>query len=77
AMAEEGREVWQSVHDAVDGWGRPSFPLRGQDLVDLGMSGLEIGETLKALEDWWIEQDFQPGRGELLARASSPPPHSR
>ncbi|MEL6955509.1 MAG: CCA tRNA nucleotidyltransferase [Pseudomonadota bacterium] len=77
AMAEEGREVWQSVHDAVDGWGRPSFPLRGQDLVELGMSGPEIGETLKTLEDWWIEQDFQPGRGELLARASSPPPHSR
>jgi len=77
AMAQDGREAWQPVHDAVDGWGRPSFPLRGQDLVELGMSGPEIGETLKALEDWWIEQDFQPGRGELLARASSPSPHSR
>ncbi len=77
AMAQDGREVWQPVHDAVDGWGRPSFPLRGQDLVELGMSGPEIGETLKALEDWWIEQDFQPVRGELLARASSPSPHTR
>ncbi|MEO0816175.1 MAG: CCA tRNA nucleotidyltransferase [Pseudomonadota bacterium] len=77
AMAEDGREVWKAVHDAVDGWGRPSFPVRGQDLVEQGMSGPEIGETLRALEDWWIEQDFGPGRGELLSRASSPPPHSR
>ncbi|MEL6567631.1 MAG: CCA tRNA nucleotidyltransferase [Pseudomonadota bacterium] len=77
AMAEDGRKVWKAVHDAVDGWGRPSFPLRGQDLVERGMSGPEIGETLRALEDWWIEQDFAPGRGELLSRANSPPPHSR
>ncbi|MEM9739764.1 MAG: CCA tRNA nucleotidyltransferase [Pseudomonadota bacterium] len=77
AMAEDGGEIWQAVHDAVDGWGRPSFPLRGQDLVELGMSGPQIGETLRALEDWWIAQDFQPGREELLAQASSPPPHTR
>ncbi|MEM1114826.1 MAG: CCA tRNA nucleotidyltransferase [Pseudomonadota bacterium] len=70
AMAADGRAVWQNVHDAVDGWGRPSFPLRGQDLVELGMKGPEIGETLRGLEDWWIEQDFKPGRGELLARAN-------
>ncbi|MEM6948221.1 MAG: CCA tRNA nucleotidyltransferase [Pseudomonadota bacterium] len=76
-MARDGAAPWQAVHDAVDGWGRPSFPLRGQDLVDLGWSGPDIGAALQDLEAWWIGEDFQPGRSELLARLNSPPPQSR
>jgi len=37
----------------------PLFPLKGQDLLDAGMSpGREIGETLTKLKSWWIDNDF-------------------
>ena len=54
-------------------WELPVLPVRGQDLKDLGFSGPKIGETLRMLEDWWVDQDFKPGRDELLARLSSLP----
>lgn len=70
AMAADGRQAWQAVHDAVDGWGRPSFPLMGRDLAALGLEGPAIGKALRELEAWWIEEDFQPSRADLLTRIS-------
>ncbi len=56
----------------------PRFPLRGRDVLDLGISeGPKVGEAMQAMEDWWIEQDFQPKRramlDELAARYGAAP----
>ena len=51
----------------TDTWRRPRFPARGADVLALGMKdGPDVGRLLKAVEAWWIEQDFQPQRKAVL-----------
>lgn len=65
SAAEEWRALW---NEAVD-WHNPVFPLSGSDVMTLGVSkGPRIGKLLRAVEEWWIEQDFAPGREDCLAR---------
>jgi poly(A) polymerase len=50
----------------------PTFPLKGRDILDLGVAaGPDVGRILKSLEDWWIAAGFSPDRDLLLARARS------
>lgn len=52
-------------------WQRPVFPVKGGDLVSLGATqDRRLGETLKALENEWVEGGFQLGRDALLQRAA-------
>ena len=54
----------------LESWQPPALPVDGHDLGAAGMSaGRAVGRALAELEDWWIAQDFRPGRAELLARA--------
>lgn len=47
----------------------PAFPLGGDEAKAVGLKpGPEMGAALKAVESWWIAEDFQPDRDELLAR---------
>lgn len=59
---------WQRVYALPERWQPPDFPLRGADLMALGLQGPDIGETLRGLERDWIAADFAPGRDELLAK---------
>lgn len=45
---------------------RPKFPLRGGDLLDMNIERKEIGIKLEYLKNFWIEQDFNPSKSELL-----------
>ena len=48
-------------------WSRPSFPLGGEQLKQLGMApGPIFGEMLREVEAWWVDQDFQPTRQECF-----------
>lgn len=50
-------------------WTDPALPVSGADALALGVRpGKRVGELLRALEAWWIESDFRPGRAECLAR---------
>jgi poly(A) polymerase len=41
------------------GWTPPRFPLGGGDVMALGVAkGPQIGRLLRAVEDWWVAQDF-------------------
>lgn len=52
-------------------WQRPVFPVKGGDLVSLGATqDRRLGETLKALEDEWVDGGFQLERDALLQRAA-------
>jgi poly(A) polymerase len=62
---------WKELLELPGRWPIPSLPVAGRDLLAAGMSaGPEIGVMLKALEDWWVASDFEPGRDELLKRLS-------
>ena len=50
-------------------WEAPTFPLTGADVLARGIpEGPEVGRLLKAVEEWWIERDFEPDRTALLDR---------
>ena len=47
----------------------PSFPLRGADVLALGVPpGPEVGAVLRELEDWWIDGDFAADAAALRTR---------
>ena len=53
----------------VAAWRPIEFPLKGRDAAALGVPhGPEIGRLLRQVEDWWIDEDFQPDREACLAR---------
>lgn len=63
---------WMALLDLADGWTIPEFPLRGEDVLALGVaSGPEVGKRLAAVKAWWEAEDFRPGREELLTRLSA------
>ena len=54
---------------AAAAWRKPDFPLAGPDVLALGVGeGPQVGRMLRAVEDWWIENDFKPDRATCLAR---------
>ncbi|WP_034854102.1 CCA tRNA nucleotidyltransferase [Inquilinus limosus] len=46
----------------------PTLPVRGRDVVALGLSGPAVGRALAEVERWWIDQGLRPGREESLDR---------
>jgi poly(A) polymerase len=54
----------------IEHWPRPRLPLKGADIVKLGVpEGPRIGEVLAKIEGWWIERDFTPDRAACLVFA--------
>lgn len=50
-------------------WSAPKFPLKGADLLSRGIpAGERVGALLRTLERQWVEEGFEPGKAELLAR---------
>ena len=54
----------------IERWPRPRFPLKGADIVKLGIpEGPRIGEILARVEGWWVDRDFAPDRAACLVFA--------
>ena len=50
---------WSAAARLPEVWTAPRFPLTGAQLLATGMAaGPRVGEVLKAMEAWWIGQDF-------------------
>ena len=67
---------WVDLLDRIDQWQPVAFPLRGQDLLDLGYApGPALGELLDQVELWWEDQDYLPDHSACLAqlRTLTPP----
>jgi poly(A) polymerase len=58
---------WLALLDHADAWQPVALPVRGQDVVDLGVPrGPQVGAVLADLEAWWQDNDFQAGRKEAM-----------
>ncbi len=68
--AETGSaEPWERALAIAARWMRPVFPIAGRDAGALGIpSGPRVGALLRAVEAWWIDEDFRPDRAACLAR---------
>ncbi len=65
----EHEAAWRAMLKYADEWEAPTLPVSGVDVVALDVDeGPEVGRLLKAVEDWWIERDFTPGRAALLEK---------
>jgi poly(A) polymerase len=68
--AESGSvQPWESALAIAARWARPVFPIAGRDAGAIGIpSGPRVGALLRAVEAWWIDEDFRPDRAACLAR---------
>jgi poly(A) polymerase len=56
--------------EVIQSWPRPRFPLKGADIVKLGVpEGPRVGKLIEKIEGWWIERDFVPDRTACLVYA--------
>jgi tRNA nucleotidyltransferase/poly(A) polymerase len=64
--AEGDAASWRDLYDLPARWQAPAFPLTGRDVVGAGVSrGPAVGELLRAVEAWWIAEDFAPDEQAL------------
>jgi len=61
---------WRDALTLAERWQAPFFPLKGSDIIALGLEGPEIGAILRRLEAEWIAGRFAASREELLTRAT-------
>lgn len=48
-------------------WENPSFPLKGEDILNLNIEeGKEVGRLLEEVKKWWRQNDFKPNRTECM-----------
>lgn len=70
--ADTASKAWLNLYDLPKRWQALVFPLKGRDLVDMGMaSGPSLGKKLLKLEKLWIASDFKMQRDELLKQLNS------
>ncbi len=59
----------ERILDEVEAWEPLALPVKGEDVLALGVpTGEAVGSALRQIEEWWIGEDFRPGRDEALAR---------
>ncbi|MBL4692513.1 MAG: CCA tRNA nucleotidyltransferase [Magnetovibrio sp.] len=63
----ERTAAWIHIVEATQAWKPVVFPLRGRDVVTMGIPhGPEIGALLAKIKCWWVEKDFYPDHQECL-----------
>ena len=67
---ERHADAWRAMLETANRWDDPKLPIRGQDVVELGVpKGPEVGRVVDAVEAWWRAEDFKPDRDACLAKA--------
>ncbi|MBU6475028.1 MAG: CCA tRNA nucleotidyltransferase [Alphaproteobacteria bacterium] len=62
-------DALKRLYHAAASFHAPAFPLRGEDVLKMGLeSGPEVGRLLGWIETWWIGEDFRPDRAACLAK---------
>jgi poly(A) polymerase len=67
----EGRaDAWRAMLETANAWDGPCLPIKGADMVHLGVAkGPQVGRLVAAVENWWRARDFAPDREACLAEA--------
>ena len=69
AAADGATEPPDRVLSQAASWVAPALPIAGRDVSALGIAqGPRVGELLRAVEEWWVGEDFRPDRAACLAR---------
>ena len=61
-------EAWLKALALIDAWQPQIFPLRGRDVLALGIAhGPRVGRLLRAIEAWWEAGGYVADRNDCLA----------
>lgn len=70
-LPKERTEAWRTLIETARDLDIIEFPLKGRDVLDLGVPhGPNVGKLLGQVEAWWKDQDFQPSREDCLFQLS-------
>jgi len=59
----------RELYDAATSFRAPRLPVTGDDVIEAGITeGIRIGNILRSVEAWWIENSFIPKRVECLEK---------
>ncbi len=68
-LPQARNQAWISIIEDAQKWTPQVFPLRGRDVQARGVNhGPRIGALLKAVEAWWVKEDFKPDVAACLER---------
>ncbi len=61
-------EEWKALLEAAKNWQPVKLPIQGRDILKAGLApaGPRVGMLLKRAEEYWLDQDFNPDRDELM-----------
>ncbi len=60
---------WRMLLILAESWAPPQFPLTGEDAMAAGApEGPLVGQVLREVEDWWVDEDFPTDRGLAVQR---------
>ena len=60
---------WRALLPMAHSWPKPTLPLTGDEVVAAGVPrGPMVGQVLREVEDWWIDQDFIDDKLSVVER---------
>jgi poly(A) polymerase len=60
---------WRALLPTAQGWKPPPFPLTGDEVMAAGVpKGPLVGEVMREVEAWWIDNDFPTDKLALIER---------
>lgn len=66
-LPQSAADSWRAFFAGGMAWKRQELPVRGRDLLDLGVKpGPRVGELIAAMQAWWEAGDFKATREECL-----------
>jgi poly(A) polymerase len=61
--------AWRALVQEADAWTPIALPVRGADVLALGVkAGPRVGALMKTIEQWWEEGDFRADRAACLKK---------
>jgi poly(A) polymerase len=72
AAGRGGEDDWAPLLALAEHWSQPVLPVNGADAVAAGIApGPAMGAALRAVEAWWVDEDFAPDRAAVLERLAA------
>jgi len=60
---------WRALLALAENWDPPSFPMTGEEVMRAGVpKGPLVGEVMREVEIWWIDQDFIEDKLSVIER---------
>ncbi|HYE46609.1 MAG TPA: CCA tRNA nucleotidyltransferase [Caulobacter sp.] len=60
---------WRGLLALAETWTPPAFPLTGEEVIAAGVpKGPMVGEVMREVEEWWIDQDFMDDKLAAVER---------